>query len=87
MTNSEMQGYGCLTAGGVATALTAMTGTDELILVFAGGTVTPATPVGAVIAVTGMIFASVCAVGALATPAVVRMWNYYYGGMRPAPAP
>jgi len=86
MTNFEMQGYGCLATGGVTTAVAALADSNELVLIFAGGTVPPSTPIALVIAVTGTIFASFCAVGALATPAVVRMWKYYYDGM-PVAAP
>ena len=84
MTNFEMQGYGCLATGGLTTAVAALADSNELVLIFGGGTVPPSTPIALVIAVTGTIFASFCAVGALATPAVVRMWDYYYDGMRVA---
>ena len=87
MTTSEMQGYGCLVSGAAATLLTVIAGTNELVMVFAGSPVLPTTSIGLGLAVGGTIFASVCAVGALATPAVVRLWNYYYDGMRVAPAP
>jgi len=86
MTNFEMQGYGCLATGGAATAAAALADSNELVLIFAGGTVPPSTPIALVLAVTGTIFASFCAVGALATPAVVRMWKYYYDGI-PVAAP
>jgi hypothetical protein len=86
MSASEMQGYGCLAAGGASLVMTALAGTNEMILVF-GGSVTPTTPAGAAVAVSGLIFASVCAVGALVTPAAVRLWRYYYDGARLAPSP
>ena len=77
MTNAEEQAFGCLGIGGAAMALSGMAGYDELILVFAGGAVSPTTTVGHAVAVAGMIFASFCAVGALATPAFVWMWDAY----------
>jgi hypothetical protein len=83
ITPIEMQSYGCLAAGAVTLGLAALVDRSELILVF-GATVVPTTPVGTVLAVGGVIFASTCAVGALAAPAVVRMWQYYHLGRRPA---
>ncbi len=83
MTIYEMEGYGCLASGAAATALTALAGTNELILVF-GGTITPTTPIGLGVAMAGTIFASFCAIGALATPAVARLWRYYTISMPPA---
>ena len=87
MTTAEMQGYGCLVAGGVTLALTALSGPNEVVLIFTGGSVTPTTSFGLAIAGPGTIVASLCAVGALATPAVVRAWRYYYDGMRLATTP
>jgi hypothetical protein len=75
----EMQGYGCLVSGAIATGLTALAGSNELILVVAGGTLSPTNPIGAAVAFAGTVFASVCAVGALATPALVRIYRIYEG--------
>jgi hypothetical protein len=77
---SERQSYGCLVAGGSTIALMTLVDSNELILVF-GATVAPTTPVATVLAVSGVVFASACAVGSLATPAIVRLWKYYYVGM------
>jgi hypothetical protein len=82
MTIFEEEGYGCLATGGAAIGLTALADSNELILVF-GATVTPTTPVALVVAVTGTIFASFCAVGALATPAVLRIFRYYQYDLAP----
>jgi hypothetical protein len=87
ITNSKFKVMAASPRGEPTAGLTGLVGTNGLILVFAGGTVLPTSSVGVVIAATGMIFASVCAVGALATPAVVRLWDYYYVGMRPATTP
>jgi hypothetical protein len=84
MSNAEVQGFGCLATGGTTTVLTVLGGTQELVLVFAGGSLPPTTSIGLALAVTGTIFASFCAVGALAAPAVVRMWHQYYDGMEVA---
>lgn len=86
LSNPEKQGFGCLAVGGAAMALGAFAGFDELVLVFGGGGLAPTTTTGHVIAVAGMIFASFCAVGALATPAIVRLWNDYYGNGGTVPA-
>jgi hypothetical protein len=80
MSNAEVEGYGCLTSGGIAMTLGALAGSDELILVLAGGSLIPTTAIGVALAVTGTIFASFCAVGAMATPAIMRTWHQYYDG-------
>ena len=75
MSEAEKQGYGCLAAGGASLLATVVAGSNEMIMVIAGGTLFPTTPVGMGVAIMGTVFASVCAVGAIATPAVVRTWN------------
>lgn len=87
MSDSEAQGYGCLVSGAIATGMTALAGTDELIKIVAGGTIGPATPAAAVVAFTGTVFASICAVGALATPALLRLYDIYYAAPARAAAP
>ena len=80
ISDGEIAGYGCLASGAAATALMWLAGTNQMIMVVAGGTLGPTNLAGIVVAVTGTVFASVCAVGALATPAVLRMWDIYYRG-------
>ena len=82
LSDGEAQGFGCLSTGLAATALTWVAGTNQMIMVVAGGTLAPTNPLGVALAVTGTVFASVCAVGALATPAVVRLWRIYVDGMQ-----
>ena len=80
MSNSEVQGYGCLYTGGVATMFGAIGGSGQLIQVLTGGAAISVAPIDFALAVTGTIFAGFCAVGALAAPAAVRMWHQYYDG-------
>lgn len=80
---SQLQGYGCLVGGGTAAVLTTISGPNEMVLVIAGGTLLPTSVLGLAVALAGTVVASLCAMGALATPAVVRLWDIYYGGMRP----
>ncbi len=80
MSDGEIQGYGCLISGAFATALTWIAGTNQMIMVVAGGTLAPTNAVGVAVAITGTVFASVCAVGALGTPALIRLWHLYYEG-------
>jgi hypothetical protein len=87
MSTSEVQGYGCLYAGGGTTAIAAFAGSSELVQVLTGGSAVAVAPVDLILAVSGTIFAGFCAVGALAAPAVVRMWHEYYDAERVAPAP
>ena len=87
MTDSEMQGYGCLATGGGGLAVSLLAGHDELLSVIVGDATTATTAAGAVVTAIVLISASFCAVGALATPAVVRLWKYYHLGTRPAVKP
>lgn len=86
MSDGEKQGFGCLISGTASLAATAAANPSELIMVIAGGTLSPTTPVGMGVAIIGTVFASVCAVGAIATPAVLRTWEYLTWA-EPAPAP
>lgn len=85
--DGELQGYGCLISGAVATGLTWFAGTNQMIMVVAGGTLAPTSTVGLAVAITGTVFASVCAVGALGTPAILRLWHLYYDGKHVKTAP
>jgi hypothetical protein len=87
ITDSEMQSYGCLATAGGGLVLVALAGHDELLAAIAGGGTTPTTAAGVVVTAIVLVSASFCAVGALATPGVVRMWRYYYLGMRPTAVP
>jgi len=75
---SELQSYGCLATGIPMMGVAAFAGDTELLLLFTGGTVVPTAPLALGMAVAGTVFASFCAIGALATPGVVRMWHMYY---------
>lgn len=87
ISNSEVQGYGCLYTGAAATAIGAFAGSAELVQVLTGGSAVAVAPVDFALAVTGTVFAGFCAVGALAAPAVVRMWHQYFDGEQVAPPP
>jgi hypothetical protein len=88
ISTSEKQGYGCIIAGGAALALTAITGTTEVIGLFTGATtLPPAGALGTGLAVAGTIVASTCAVGALVAPTAIRLWRYYYDGAPIVAAP
>jgi hypothetical protein len=78
MSTAELQGYGCLYAGGAATVLGAFAGSSQLVQVLTGGAALAVAPIDFALAVTGTIFAGFCAVGALGAPAAVRMWHTYY---------
>jgi hypothetical protein len=87
MSNAEVQGYGCLYTGAAATAIGTFAGSSQLIQVLTGGSIVSVAPLDFALAVTGTIFAGFCAVGALAAPAVVRMWYEYYDHAEVAPQP
>lgn len=81
VSTSEKQGYGCLIAGGASLVLTAIAGTNQVVGIFTGASsLPPAGPLGVGLAVTGTVFASTCAVGALVAPTAIRLWRYYYEG-------
>ena len=78
---AEEEGYGCLVAGGAALALTAAVGAPDTLLLFTGAATVPAaSPFGVGLAVAGTAFASICAVGAIVAPTVIRLWSYYVRG-------
>lgn len=78
----ERQGYGCLTAGGAAAVLSAVGGATETVMIAAGGMLRPTNPIVLWTALAGTVIAASCAAGALATPSVLRLWDYYHGGLR-----
>ena len=88
LSTSEKQGYGCLVAGGAALALTAVTGTTEVVALFTGATtLAPAGVLGTGLAVAGTVVASTCAVGALVAPTAIRLWRYYHDGAQIVASP
>ena len=80
----ERQGYGCLIGGGTAAVLSAVGGATETVMIVAGGMLRPTNPIVLWTALAGTVIAAACAATALATPSVVRLWDYYHGGKRPA---
>ena len=80
MSNSEVQGFGCLYTGAAATVLGAIGGSGQLVQVLTGGAALSVAPIDFALAVSGTIFAGFCAVGALGAPAAVRLWHQYYDG-------
>ena len=84
-TDIERQGYGCLVGGGTAAVMSAVGGATETVLVVAGGMLRPTNSIVLWTALAGTVIAAACAAGALATPSVLRLWDYYHGGARPAP--
>lgn len=68
----ELQGFACLAVGGAVLGYLAVSGgSSQAILAFGG---LAATPAATALAATGMVAASFCAVGAIAAPAVRRIW-------------
>ena len=77
---SELQSYGCLTTGIPMMGVAAFAGDTQLLMLFTGGTIAPTGALALGMAVAGTVFASFCAIGALAAPGVVRMWRIYHDG-------
>ena len=80
----ERQGYGCLAGGGTAAVLSAVGGATETVMIVAGGMLRPTNSIVLWTALAGTVIAAACAAGALATPSVLRLWDYYHNGARPA---
>jgi hypothetical protein len=70
MSDGEKQGFGCLISGSLSLGATLLANPNEMIMVIAGGTLAPTTTIGVGVAILGTVFASICAVGAIATPAI-----------------
>lgn len=84
LSDSERQAFGCLWGTGAGVLATVTGGPTETILIIAGGALVPTNPIVLWMALSGTVLAAMCASSALAAPGVVRLWNYYYLGMRPA---
>ncbi len=82
---AERQSYGCLVGAGTAVALTLLAGPTETVLVVAGGLLVPGSRLVLWTALAGTVVSTACAAGALATPAVLRLWEIYHDGAQPAP--
>lgn len=68
MSEAELQGAGCLLSGSVATAAAYASNASEVAMVAAGGTLVPSSAAILGIVMLSTIFASGCAVGAIAAP-------------------
>ena len=68
MTEAELQGAGCLLSGSAATLSAYATNASEVAMVAAGGTLLPSSAAILGIVMLSTIFASGCAVGAIAAP-------------------
>lgn len=74
MSEAELQGAGCLLSGSAATLSAYATNASEVAMVAAGGTLLPSSAAILGIVMLSTIFASGCAVGAIATP--FGWWAY-----------
>ncbi len=83
--SSERQAYACMLAGGASLLAVQLVDAGAAVATITGGPVMAFHPVLLWSALTGTLFASVCAAAALMVPGVLRLWDYYYYGMRPSP--
>ncbi len=72
LNDMELQGFACLAVGGSVLGYLAVSGGSSQAIVAFGGLA--ATPAATALAATGMVAASFCALGAIAAPAVKRIW-------------
>ena len=82
-----MQAYACILGGGASLLAVSLVDAAAAVATITGAPVMVAHPVLIWSALTGTLFASVCAAAAVMTPGVIRLWDYYYFGMRPAQEP
>lgn len=85
--SSEMQAYACILGGGGSLLAVSLVGATAAVATITGAPVMVPHPVLVWSALTGTLFASVCAAAAVMAPGVIRLWDYYYLGMRPAQDP
>lgn len=74
-TEAELQGTGCLVLGSVGVLMAYLINTDEYLMIAAGGTLASSSPAVVVLALFSTVAASGCAVGAIATPALMRWYR------------
>lgn len=72
---AELQGVGCLGVGGVSTLVAYMINTNEYLMIAAGGTLASTSPAVVALALFSTVAASGCAVGAIATPVLLRWYR------------
>lgn len=85
--SSERQAYACMIAGGGSLLAVQLVDAGAAVATITGGPLLAFHPVLLWTALTGTLFASVCAAAALMAPGVIRLWDYYYFGMRPSAHP
>ncbi len=85
--SSEIQAYACILGGGTSLLAVSLVDTAAAVATITGAPVMMPHPVLIWSALTGTLFASVCAAAAVMAPGIIRLWDYYYLGMRPAQVP
>jgi|GEM_PF-3482639 len=89
LSDAAKSGIGCLVATGAVFAASLMAGQSELLMVAAGGTLSPSGTAPLLMGLTATLFVATCSMGVAATPAV--LWFYeqvgaVFDGLRGAPA-
>ncbi len=69
--DSEQQGLGCVIAAGTGLAATALAGSTEIMMLWGGGMLIPSQVTSLWLVLLAQIGVSGCAIGAIATPAVL----------------
>jgi hypothetical protein len=92
LSESEFGSLGCIVGGTLGTAAAIAIGGPNIINLIAGGIVPAATPGALYTALAGVVFASFCAVGQAATPAVLLAYRnaataFAWNDPVPAPQP
>lgn len=72
---AELQGAGCVAVGGTGTLIAYMINTNEYLMIAAGGTLASSSPAVVALALLSTVAASGCAIGAIATPVMMRWYH------------
>lgn len=79
MSEAELQGAGCILSGTAGMVVAYGVGANEVVMVVAGGVLTPSTPLIMGVVMLSTIFTSGCAVGAIAAPFLHWGYREYLG--------
>ena len=77
--DAEKQSIGCIIGGSGGLATAVGVGGTNVVNLIAGGIVSPLNPAAAYLALSGVVFASFCAIGQALTPAALLAWDRFRG--------
>ena len=79
LTDSQKQGYGCLIGASTVMALAGLAGATEVMQIYTGGEVAPASSLLLWVTLFVGVAATACSAASAATPAILHAWGYFSG--------